>query len=87
MKNILILEISYTLPDPDNYELSQFEITTRGNMAGQNPSTNYPNGYPNYGGNLGGYKIIPCVNAEEVDQIIGQICTRRKYRGYKIADV
>ena len=36
------------------------------------------------GGNLGGYKIIPCATAEEVDQIIDQIRTRRKYRGYKI---
>ena len=35
------------------------------------------------GGNLGGYKIIPCSTAEEVNQIIVQISTRRKYRGYK----
>ena len=39
------------------------------------------------GGNLGRYKIIPCSTAEEVDQIIDQISTRRKYRGYKIADL
>ena len=35
------------------------------------------------GGNLGGYKIIPCSTAEEVNQIIVQISTRRKYRGSK----
>ena len=34
-------------------------------------------------GNLGGYKIIPCVNAEDVDQVIDQVSTRRKYRGIK----
>lgn len=39
------------------------------------------------GGNLGGYKIIPCSTTEKVDQIIDQISTRRKYRGYKIADL
>jgi len=36
------------------------------------------------GGNLGGYKIIPCADAEEVDQIIDQVRTRRKYRGYQL---
>ena len=39
------------------------------------------------GGNLGGYKIIPCSTSEEVNQIIDQINTRRKYRGYKISDL
>jgi hypothetical protein len=38
------------------------------------------------GGNLGGYKIIPCATAEEVDQIIDQVSARRKYRGYKLDD-
>ena len=36
------------------------------------------------GGNLGGYKIIPCSTAKAVDQIIDQISTRRKYRGYEL---
>ena len=39
------------------------------------------------GGNLGSYKIIPCSSKEEVDQIIDQISTRRKYRGYKSANI
>ena len=39
------------------------------------------------GGNLGGYKIIPRSTSEEVNQIIDQISTRRKYRGYKISDL
>ena len=39
------------------------------------------------GGNLGGYKIIPCSTAEEVEQTIEQISARRKYRGYKMADL
>ena len=36
------------------------------------------------GGNLGGYKIIPCSDVEEVEQTIAQIKTRRKYRGYEL---
>ena len=36
------------------------------------------------GGNLGGYKIIHCVDVEEVDQIIDQVRTSRNYRGYII---
>lgn len=34
------------------------------------------------GGNLGGYKIIPCSTSEEVDQIIDQVKKKRQYRGY-----
>ena len=38
------------------------------------------------GGNLGGYKIVPCVNKEEVEHTIDQVSTRRKYRGYKLGN-
>jgi hypothetical protein len=34
------------------------------------------------GGNLGGYKVIPCDTEEDMVYIVDNIRKRRKYRGY-----
>ena len=34
------------------------------------------------GGNLGGYKVVPCENEEDKTFTIEKIKKRRKYRGY-----
>ncbi len=35
------------------------------------------------GGNLGGYKIMPCDTEEDIAYIIDNIKKRRRYRGYE----
>jgi predicted DNA-binding WGR domain protein len=35
-------------------------------------------------GNLGGYKIIPCQNQEQVVETINQITKKRQSRGYTL---
>ena len=36
------------------------------------------------GGNLGGYKVIPCDTEQELDATVEEVKKRRLYRGYQI---
>jgi len=36
------------------------------------------------GGNLGGYKVIPCDTEHELEIIVEEVKKRRLYRGYQI---